>query len=186
MTAGSFPSPFKARALGFAVAGLLFGADQASKWAVIHRLDLPRREMIGLLPVFNLTWAENRGVSLGLFTAGSDGGRWALVGMTALIALGVLVWLLREKHSGETLALGMVLGGALGNIVDRVSRGFVVDFLDLHFGSYRPFMIFNLADVAITLGVLIILARSFLSRNKAGNIDAPAPVGAMHKETHDA
>ena len=61
------------------------------------------------------------------------------------------------------------LGGAAGNIADRAGRGYVVDFLDLHFGAYRPFLIFNLADAAITVGVLIVLARSFLSRDKRPN-----------------
>jgi signal peptidase II len=184
MSSAARPSPAKARALGFAVAALALALDQASKWAMVGPLDLPRIEQITLLPIFNFTWAENYGVSLGLFTAGSEGGRWALIAMTSAIALGVLIWLLRERHSGETFALGLVLGGALGNIYDRATHGFVVDFLDLHFGLYRPFLIFNLADVAITLGVLIILARSFLSRNKAGqNPDAPS---ASTEEIHNA
>ncbi|MFM5907875.1 MAG: signal peptidase II, partial [Novosphingobium sp.] len=69
----------------------------------------------------------------------------------------------------DILALGLVLGGALGNIVDRVRLGYVADYLDLHFGEFRPFMIFNLADAAISIGVLIVLARSLLSREKADN-----------------
>ena len=72
----------------------------------------------------------------------------------------------REKLRGDVLALSMVLGGALGNIVDRVRYGYVVDYADLHFGTFRPFLIFNIADAAITIGVLIILARSLLMREK--------------------
>ena len=68
---------------------------------------------------------------------------------------------------GDILALAMVLGGALGNIVDRVRYGYVVDYADLHFGAFRPFYIFNLADACITIGVLILLARAFLMREKA-------------------
>ena len=166
MIASPRQSPTLARVLGFAVAALVFVADQLVKWAMIGPLDLRRAEQITVLPIFNFTWAENYGVSLGLFTASSDAQRWMLVAMTGAIALGVLVWLLRERHRGETAALGLVLGGALGNIVDRVARGFVVDYADLHFGTFRPFLIFNLADAAITIGVLIILARSFLSREK--------------------
>jgi len=169
MTNAAHPLATKARAIGFAVAGVAFALDQLVKWAMIGPLRLPQVEQITLAPIFNFTWAENRGVSLGLFTAGSEMGRWALVGMTGAIAIGVFLWLLRERHSGETFALGLVLGGALGNIVDRVTRGFVVDYADLHFGEIRPFFIFNLADAAITLGVLIILARSFLSRDKRAN-----------------
>jgi signal peptidase II len=175
MTQNARPSVAIARMLGFAVAGVAFVLDQAVKWAIIGPLALPRVEQITLLPIFNLTWAENFGVSLGLFTAGSDMGRWALVGMTALIAIGVTAWLLMERDKGETMALGLVLGGALGNILDRATRGFVVDYADLHFGDFRPFLIFNLADAAISLGVLIILARSFLSRNKRGQTIDTAP-----------
>jgi len=97
-----------------------------------------------------------------------------------------VVWLLREKHLPEVAALGMVLGGALGNIHDRATLGYVVDYADLHFGDFRPFQIFNLADAAISIGVVIILARSFLSREKRGDDDdagsQPAP-GAPEGES---
>lgn len=174
MTTLAQTSPLKARAFGFAVAGVVFALDQIVKWAMIGPLDLPRVEQIVLLPIFNFTWAENYGVSLGLLTAGSDLERWLLVGMTGLIALGVAIWMFVEKRGGEILPLGLVLGGALGNILDRVAKGFVVDYADLHIGTYRPFYIFNLADVAITFGVLIILARSFLSGKKRGHIKLDA------------
>ncbi len=176
MSSHATPSARSARLLGFAVAGVVFALDQLVKWAVVSPLQLPRVEQIVILPIFNLTWAQNFGVSLGLFTAGSDAGRWALVAMTSAIALAVLVWMLRERHKGETFALGLVLGGALGNILDRLTYGYVVDYADLHFGAFRPFLIFNLADVAITFGVLIILARSFLSRDKrAHTLDTASP-----------
>lgn len=160
------------RRLGFLTATIVFIADQALKWLVIGPLALPERLQIELMPIFRLTWAENRGVSLGLFTAESDAGRWALVGMTVLISLGVIWWMFKETAKADILALGLVLGGAVGNIVDRVRLGYVADYLDLHFGLFRPFMIFNLADAAISIGVLIVLARSLLSREKAG--DQPA------------
>ena len=174
MTSPAPASPLKARLLGFALAGVVFALDQIVKWAMIGPLDLPLVEQIVLLPVFNFTWAENYGVSLGLLTAGSDVERWLLVGMTGVIALGVAIWMVMEKRMGEILPLGLVLGGALGNILDRVAKGFVVDYADLHIGTYRPFYIFNLADVAITFGVLIILARSFLSGKKRGHIKLDA------------
>jgi signal peptidase II len=103
---------------------------------------------------------------MGLLSADSELGRWLLVAMTALIALGVLVWMWREPRRGDVLGLAFVLGGALGNILDRVQYGYVVDFLDLHFGSFRPFFIFNVADAAITIGVLILLARALLISEK--------------------
>lgn len=161
-------TPRRARILGLGIAALVFIVDQLLKWWVVGPLDLMTVRQIHVLPVFNLTFTENFGVSLGLFTAQSDTGRWILVGVTGAIALFVLVWLLRERLLADIAGLALVLGGALGNIVDRVSVGYVIDYADLHFGTWRPFLIFNLADAAITIGVLFILARSLLSREKRG------------------
>ncbi|MBQ95767.1 MAG: signal peptidase II [Actinobacteria bacterium] len=119
-----------------------------------------------LLPIFDLRFTRNFGVSLGMFEATSPEMRWGLVLVTALIALVVTVWMLREKLLGDILALSLILGGALGNIKDRYEFGYVVDFADLHFGDFRPFLIFNVADAAITIGVVIVLARAFFMRDK--------------------
>lgn len=162
------------RLLGLGLAAVIFMADQWIKWLVRVPLQLRQVGSIDLIPFFRLTWAENYGVSLGMLTADSMEMRWLLVALTAGIALVVLVWLLREKTAAEVTALGLVLGGALGNIRDRMTFGYVVDYADLHIGEWRPFLIFNLADAAITLGVLIILARSFLSREKQDNAGKPA------------
>jgi signal peptidase II len=156
----------KFRLQGLMLASFIFIADQAVKFIMIGPLALQSRRQIHILPFFDLTWAENRGVSMGFLEANSEAQRWMLVGLTALIAAVVGVWMWREKMRGEVLALAMVLGGALGNIVDRIRYGYVVDYADLHFGSFRPFFIFNLADAAITIGVLILLARAFLIREK--------------------
>jgi signal peptidase II len=117
---------------------------------------------IEIVPILNLTYTENHGISLGLFQASSDAMRWALVAGTSLVAAGVAYWIAREERRGDQVALGMVLGGALGNILDRVRHGYVVDFADLHFGTFRPFFIFNVADAAISIGVVILLLRAFL------------------------
>ncbi len=154
---------------GFIVAAAIFVADQLIKWAMIVPLQLQSRGVIEIVPIFALRWTENPGVSLGMLTASNDTQRWLLVAMTAAIATGVFVWILREKAKWDVIALSMVLGGALGNIVDRARFGYVVDFLDLHFGEFRPFMIFNVADAAITLGVVLLLARSLLLREKPAN-----------------
>jgi signal peptidase II len=148
--------------LGFVVAALVFVADQLAKWLMIGPLQLESVGQIALLPIFNLTWTENNGISLGLLNASTETGRWLLVAMTAAIAIGVAVWIVREKQRGDLIALGMILGGALGNILDRVRFGYVVDFADLHFGAFRPFLIFNVADAAISIGVVILLLRAFL------------------------
>ena len=100
-----------------------------------------------------------------MFTADSMEARWILVAVTALIALMVTVWLLRERKLGDILGLSLILGGALGNIKDRYELGYVIDYADLHFGEFRPFLIFNIADAAITIGVVIILVRAFFLRD---------------------
>jgi signal peptidase II len=153
------------RKLGLIAAALIFVADQLTKWIVISPLDLQTVRNIELLPFFDLTWVENRGISLGLFTAGSETARWALVAVTAAIAGAVAWWMWREERRGDQLALGMVLGGALGNIVDRSRFGYVVDFADLHFGDFRPFLVFNVADAAISIGVVILIVRAFLVKD---------------------
>ncbi len=153
--------------LAFAVALGIFLADQLTKWIVVGPLTLREVGQIVILPIFNLTWTETRGISLGLLTAEGELGRWLLVGMTALIAAGVAWWITHEHKRGDQIALGMVLGGALGNILDRVRFGYVVDFADLHFGAWRPFLVFNVADAAISIGVVILLLRAFLGRKAA-------------------
>lgn len=156
----------KYRLQGIMLASLIFIADQAVKYIMIAPLQLQSRAQIKLIPFFDLTWAENRGVSMSFLEANSDAQRWMLVGLTAVIAAIVGVWMWREKYRGEVLALAMVLGGALGNIVDRVRYGYVVDYADLHFGAFRPFYIFNLADACISVGVVILLARALWMREK--------------------
>ena len=154
------------RRIGFAVAALVFALDQLTKWIVAVPLELQTVGQIVLLPIFNLSWTENYGISLGLLNAKTATGQWLLVAVTSAIALAVAVWLTREKQRGDQIALGMVLGGALGNILDRVRFGYVVDFADLHFGEFRPFLVFNVGDAAISIGVVILLLRAFLTRNE--------------------
>lgn len=157
--------------LGLIAAAIVFLADQLSKFFVTDVLGLNTLSgpTIELLPIFRMRFVANEGVSLGLLTAGSDGARWALVALTGVIAVGVLVWMWRERNRQDQVALGLVLGGALGNIIDRARLGYVVDFADLHFGEWSPFLVFNLADSAITIGVLVLLVRAILVRDK------PAP-----------
>ena len=152
-------------AVGFGIAIAVFMLEQITKWIVLGPLNLRNVLQIEILPIFNLTYTENHGISLGLFQASSDAMRWVLVGVTAAIAAGVGVWITREEKRWDQVALGMVLGGALGNILDRVRHGYVVDFADLHFGEFRPFFIFNVADAAISIGVLILLLRAFLVKD---------------------
>lgn len=163
------------RLIGLALAALIAGLDQLAKWFVIERLDLRAVRHIDLLPFFDLTYTENYGISLGLLEATSMEMRWILVLVTAGIAAVVSVWMLREHLLGDILGLALILGGAIGNIVDRYSLGFVIDYADFHIGGFRPFLIFNIADAAITIGVVIILARSLFLREKAAGDEASGP-----------
>lgn len=153
---------------GIAAAVIVLLLDQLVKWYVTGPLDLDglAAPAIELLPIFRLHFVANTGVSLGWLRADNETARWLLVAMTGLIAAGVLVWMWREPRRGDQLALGIVLGGALGNIADRARLGYVIDYADLHFGGWSPFLVFNLGDAAITVGVLILLARALLIRER--------------------
>jgi signal peptidase II len=154
------------RLQAYLLALAIFVADQVSKWFVAGPLGLQLEgQHIDLLPIFDFTRVHNFGISLGLAQAQTDTQRWILVAVTAAIAVGVAWWIRREEARGDQLALALVLGGALGNIVDRIRQGYVFDFLDLHFGEFRPFYVFNVGDAAISIGVVILLLRAFLIRD---------------------
>jgi len=127
---------------GFAAAGVLFLADQLSKWAVTKPLGI---DSLGdsktITSFFDLRFVPNIGISLGLLPADGHLTRWALVLLTGAIAVGVAIWMTREKNPADQVALGFVLGGAIGNILDRIRLGYVVDFCDLHIGEWRPFLL---------------------------------------------
>lgn len=177
---GTYPPPAPAypwRRRGLALAAGVLLLDQLVKWVVAGPLSLASKRSIDLFPAFALTWAENRGISYGLFAADSEAQRWLLVGVTAVIAAGVAVWLWREKVAGDAIALSLILGGAIGNIIDRVRFGYVVDFFDLHFGDVRPFAIFNVADAAISAGVVLLIARALFVREPDPDTVPTGPTG---------
>ncbi|SFP89354.1 signal peptidase II [Sphingomonas rubra] len=165
---------------GIAAAVALFVLDQLSKWIVTGPMGIDHlgaaREITSF---FALRFVPNIGVSLGLLPADGSTTRWALVAMTGAIAVGVAVWMTRERNPADQTALGLVLGGALGNILDRARFGYVVDFADLHVATpwdadWRPFLVFNVADAAITVGVLVLLLRAFLTREpKQASVESP-------------
>jgi signal peptidase II len=166
------------RSLGFIVALVVFALDQLAKWIVTGPLQIQNMEHFYLLPIFQFTYTQNNGISLGLLNATNPLGRWMLVLLTSAIAVGVAFWMGREENRLDRFALGMVLGGALGNILDRTLHGYVVDFLDLHFGETRPFLIFNIGDAAISIAVVILLLHAFLSRKDEAK-------GSSPKEIHE-
>lgn len=144
---------------GLAIAGAVLLLDQLLKYWILHVFGLPLKGSVEILPFFSLTMVWNEGVSLGLFQAGSGVGRWLLIGLTSAISLWIFVWLRRARHWLSVVGLGLVLGGAVGNIIDRIIHGAVADFVHLHALGY-DFYVFNLADSAITLGIVALIAEA--------------------------
>jgi signal peptidase II len=163
--------------LGIVAAILVFLADQLVKWIITGPLQVNYAgAQLYLLPFFQFTYTQNNGISLGLLNATTELGRWMLVALTTAIAIGVAFWMSREENRTDQVALGMVLGGALGNILDRTLHGYVVDFADLHFGEWRPFLIFNVGDAAISIAVVILLLRAFVSRKDQAKGSSPKEI----------
>ena len=158
---------WRKRGIGYVLAIAIAAFDQWVKYYVVDVLGLTERgDHYPIMPFFDFTRTNNYGVSLGMFEATSLEMRWGLVAVTAIIAIVVAVWMLRERKMWEILPLAMILGGAIGNIRDRWLYGYVIDYADFHIGEFRPFLIFNVADAAITIGVVIILARALFIREK--------------------
>lgn len=149
----------------YGIAILVVVLDQLTKAWVLSGLDLREIGRIEVWsPVFNLTWVENRGVSFGLFGDGSA--RWML-SLFSIVVAGVLGgWALKADRRLLVGAIGLVMGGAIGNVIDRIRFGFVVDFLDFSGTGVFPW-VFNVADAAITVGVVLLILDSVLSERAA-------------------
>ena len=146
------------RQKGLAMALVVLGLDQLSKyWLLIWLAD--QGGWIKLTSFFNLVTVWNRGISFGIFQSGEIG-RWLLVSFSSLVCLGLGIWLWRQTRLWPVFALAMLIGGALGNIIDRILRGAVADFFDFHVMGYH-WPAFNFADSAITIGVAMLLYDSF-------------------------
>lgn len=140
---------------GLALAAATVALDRATKlWALDALFDTPRR--IVLAPVLNLVPVWNRGVSFGLLSNHSTWGPWLLGGFALVVAVALVVWLLRAESPVLGAGIGLVIGGAVGNAIDRALYGAVVDFIDTHWGDLH-WPAFNIADAAITLGVALLL-----------------------------
>ena len=159
-----------ARSIGGGIALILLAADQAVKALVLARFAGTAEAPIAIAPVLDLTLRWNRGISFSLFSQDLPAGKAALLGLTAIAIVLLSAWLLRSRSILAGVGLGAIIGGALGNGLDRLVRGAVVDFLDLHaFG--RHFFVFNFADAAINLGVvLLILDALLLSKASAPSV----------------
>src|SRR5690606_31604325 len=166
------PPPSSHRSLGLLFAALVVVADQVSKWWILDVFRLPEKFSVPLIEGFlHLTMVWNRGVSTGLLTAESDMGRWLLTALTAAISVGVFLWMWRERNRWQAPALAAILGGAIGNIIDRVRFGAVADFIDVRGIPYWSY-VFNVADAAITIGVAVILLLSLKKQESNDKVES--------------
>lgn len=150
---------------GLLIAVGIVVADQISK---VFFLDLMQQNPAGIVvtPFFNLVMVWNTGVSFGLFSEDSASRSWTLIGISFAVMIWLGWWLWRAHSALVAVALGMIIGGAIGNVIDRYRFGAVFDFLDFHaFGWHWP--AFNVADSAIVLGVLLLLADGFRGQKTA-------------------
>lgn len=150
------------RRLGLLIAIAIAGLDQLSKWWIVEVVMQPP-QMMPLTPFFNLVLGHNRGVSFGLFGADASYAPYILSGIAAAIVVALVIWLWRAERRPVAIALGMIIGGAVGNVVDRLSIGAVVDFLDFHAAGYH-WPAFNVADIGITCGAGLLIVDSFFDR----------------------
>ena len=145
--------------------GVVIALDQASKIWVLGALSAAR-PAIEVTPFLNIVLVWNRGISFGVLNRESGWQPWLLVGVALVIAAGLLIWLRRLEGRWMVLAIALIVGGAIGNVIDRVRFRAVVDFVDFHTGGWH-FATFNVADAAITCGVLILLADSLFAGRKS-------------------
>lgn len=151
--------------LALAAAAAVALLDQLSKWWIVERvMDPPRAlEVTGF---FNLMLVYNRGISFGLLDSEAALLPWVLSGLAVAIVIGLVVWLRQIEGRWPAVAVGLIVGGAVGNIIDRLRLGAVIDFLDLHWAGFH-WPAFNLADSAITLGVVLLLVDGLFGRRKS-------------------
>lgn len=150
--------------LGLAIAVIVVLFDQLSKYWMLHQV-LAEKSIIEILPCFNLVKAWNTGVSFSMFNDGGMLGIVALSGLALVIVAFLLKWLWGENNRLIQISLGMIIGGAIGNVIDRISYGAVFDFLDFYWkNTHWP--AFNVADSFICVGAMIIIIHSIFDNSK--------------------
>ena len=151
--------------IAFFVAGLVVVVDQALKHWVVDGMGLSVGESRPLFWPLSFTLVRNDGISFGFFQTHAPWTRWALAGFALVVSVLLVGWVRRADRSLTGVAGGLILGGALGNLIDRIRLGAVVDFVDVH-PLVFPW-IFNIADSGITVGVIVLLAENLLSARRA-------------------
>ncbi|MDE2446056.1 MAG: signal peptidase II [Alphaproteobacteria bacterium] len=150
---------------GLALAALVFGVDQTIKWWLLNVVHMEERRQITITPFFDLVMAWNRGVSYGLLTTNTQA---LLIIVSLLISAVLWLWLCRIGRPLTAVALGMIIGGALSNALDRATHGAVADFFLLHWQAWNWY-VFNAADMAIVAGVAMLLYESLIEKPQNRN-----------------
>lgn len=172
--------------LGLLVLAATFVLDQITKWFVVEELMRPEgvaetpfyvARTLEITPFLRLVMAWNRGVSFGIFNnTGSPHNAWMLTILSLAICGGLVVWMVRSKDTLLRLALGMIVGGALGNMLDRLRFGAVADFIDVHAAGYH-FPAFNIADSGITVGAMLLVVDALFRQPRAKAQSSPEEPG---------
>jgi signal peptidase II len=152
--ASSAVRPFAKLPLALAAAVVIVAADQASKWWILERLMQPPR-IVPLTPFLDFVLVWNRGITFGLFNQGGAAQPIVFTALAIVIAAGLLVWLKGVRQGWVAVAIGAILGGAIGNVLDRLRFGAVVDFIDMHVAGWH-WPAFNVADSAISVAVVAV------------------------------
>ena len=151
---------------GLSLAALVILLDQLIKYWITNIIMLPPR-IIPVTPFFNLVLGHNRGVSFGFFDGNSPLNQWLLSFVALAITTALVIWLARTDKPWVAVALGLIIGGAIGNVIDRLADGAVVDFLDFHWGEHH-WPAFNVADTGITMGAAALILDSLFVRGGKG------------------
>lgn len=143
--------------------GLIIVLDQASKWFMASWLSL--HETIAVIPYFNLTMAHNYGAAFSFLSDAGGWQRWFFIVLALVISVVLLIWIkgLKSTAKLEAISLSLIIAGAVGNVMDRIYYGYVIDFIDVYYGSYH-WPAFNVADSAICIGAALLIMDSFRSK----------------------
>ncbi|MBT3505325.1 MAG: lipoprotein signal peptidase [Piscirickettsiaceae bacterium] len=144
------------------ISAVIIALDQVTKWLMVSWLSL--YETVAVMPYFNLTMAHNHGAAFSFLAQAGGWQRWFFIVLASVISIVLLVWLAKLKPHAklEAISLSLILGGAIGNVIDRIHYGYVIDFLDVYIGtSHWP--AFNVADSAICVGAVLLILDSFKS-----------------------
>jgi signal peptidase II len=153
-----------ASGIGVVAAALTFVLDQAHKYWMLDIYRIAERGRVQITSYFDLVMAWNKGVSYGLFAQHSNTGRLILIGVSLIAVTGLLIWMANSLTRLAGLSLGLIIGGALGNLTDRIVHGAVADFFHFHYAGFSWY-IFNIADIAIVAGVIGLLLDWMLQSN---------------------